>query len=69
MNTIITTGGQITMKAAEKDKPIHTTPKGVWESSTTYKKEHKTQKEHLNEITTDAQGNGYPISNSTQEKE
>lgn len=30
------------MKQAEKDKPVHTTPKGVWEGSTTLKKEHKT---------------------------
>lgn len=56
------------MKQAESDKPVSTTPKGVWEGSTTYKKEHKTKNEHLNEITTDAQGNGYPISSSRQNK-
>lgn len=56
------------MKQSESDKPTHTTPKGVWESSTTYKKEHKTKNEHLNEITTDAQGNGYPSSSSKQDK-
>lgn len=56
------------MKQSESDKPTHTIPKGVWESSTTYKKEHKTKNEHLNEITTDAQGNGYPISSSKQNK-
>ncbi len=56
------------MKQSESEKPTHTTPKGVWESSTTYKKEHKTKNEHLNEITTDAQGNGYPISSSKQNK-
>ncbi len=56
------------MKQAQKDKPIHTTPKGVWESSNTYKKEHKTRNEHLEEITTDAQGNGYPISKTQEEK-
>ncbi len=55
------------MKQAEKDKPIHTAPKGVWEGSTTLKKEHKTKNEHLNEITTDAQGNGYPV-NPGQDK-
>lgn len=48
------------MKQAEKDKPVHTTPKGVWEGSTTLKKEHKTRNEHPREISTDAQGNGYP---------
>ena len=57
----------IFMKQAEKDKPIHTTPKGVWEGSTTLKKEHTAKNEHLEEISTDAQGNGYP-SNSKQDK-
>lgn len=56
------------MKQAKYDKPIHTTPKGVWETSTTLKKEHKPKEEHLNEITTDAQGNGYPINSSKQDK-
>lgn len=55
------------MKQAEKDKPVHTAPKGVWEGSTTLKKEHKTRNEHLEEITTDMQGNGYP-SSSKQDK-
>lgn len=56
------------MKSTEKDKPIHTAPKGVWEASTTLKKEHKTKNEHFEEISTDAQGNGYPVSNSKQDK-
>ena len=56
------------MKQAESDKPVHTLPNGVWESSRPYKKEAKTKDEHLNDITTDAQGNGYPVSNSRQEK-
>lgn len=56
------------MKQAESDKPVHTAPKGMWEASTTYKKEHKTKNEHLNEISTDAQGNGYPVSGSGQDK-
>lgn len=55
------------MKMAEKDKPIHTTPKGVWEGSTTFEKEHTTKEKHLNEISTDNQGNGYPISQKKQE--
>ena len=58
---------EVPMKQAEKDKPIHTAPKGVWEGSTTLKKEHKTKNEHLNEITTDEQGNGYPV-NPSQDK-
>lgn len=56
------------MKATEKEKPVHTAPKGVWEASTTLKKEHKTKFQHLNEITTDAQGNGYPIPENKQNK-
>ena len=56
------------MKAAEKDKPVHTTPKGVWEGSVTLKKEHKTKAEHLNEISTDAQGNGYPVPENKQNR-
>lgn len=56
------------MKQAESDKPVYTIPKGVWESSSPYKKEQKTKKERLNEITTDAQGNGYPVTNSRQDK-
>lgn len=55
------------MKITEKKKPVHTTPKGVWESSTTYQNEHKSKEEHLNEITTDGQGNGYPVSNCNQQ--
>ncbi len=56
------------MKMAEKEKPIPTTPEGVWEGSTTLKKEHKTKVEHLNEVSTDSQGNGYPISQKKQEE-
>lgn len=56
------------MKQAESDKPVHAIPNGVWESSTPHKKKPKTKNEHLNEIATDAQGNGYPVSNSRQGK-
>lgn len=54
------------MKAAEKDKPIYTTPKGAWEGGIINNRETDDKKnpiKHLNEITTDAQGNGYPIEN------
>lgn len=57
------------MKEADKDKPIPTIPKGVWESSRTDQRKRKSKKEHLNEITTDAQGNGYPVSNVSQKEE
>lgn len=55
------------MKATEKDKRIRTAPKGVWESSITNKKENPSQKQHLNDITTDIQGNGYPISHKNRD--
>lgn len=55
------------MKITEKKKPVPTIPKGVWESEHTDKKEIKNKTEQLNEITTDAQGNGYPISNKSEQ--
>lgn len=58
----------IAMKMTEKKKPIHTIPEGVWGSSRTDERKQKTEKERLNDITTDFQGNGYPVSNSTKEK-
>ena len=50
------------MKAADKDKRIHTIPKGAWESGMINDKENRSPKQQLNDITTDIQGNGYPIS-------
>lgn len=43
------------MKQADKDKPIHTIPKGVWEAS----REEISEKPQ-NSISSDIQGNGYP---------
>ena len=45
------------MKNIDKEKPIHTIPKGVWESSRPDK-----EKEQPSTATkyTDHQGNGYP---------
>ena len=53
------------MKATDRHHSIPTTPKGVWEASPDRKPE-KSEAEHLNEITTDAQGNGYPVSNKKE---
>ena len=44
------------MKATEKDKPIHTIPKGVWESSRPDNKKGKNGSPAV-----DLQGNGYPV--------
>lgn len=49
------------MKAAKKDKPIHTIPKGAWESGIISDAKNASPQKHLNDITTDSQGNGYPI--------
>lgn len=44
------------MKKTEKDNPVKTVPKGVWESSRPQKGKDKT----TCSVTTDLQGNGYP---------
>lgn len=49
------------MKEAEKDKPVRTIPNGVWEASRPGKEENKSEAQYVNEKTTDAQGNGYPV--------
>lgn len=43
------------MKQADKDEPIHTIPKGVWEAS-----HEEIAKEPKDSVSTDMQGNGYP---------
>lgn len=53
------------MKAAEKDKPIHTIPKGVWEGGIV--NERKENHKNPNDLTTDSQGNGYPVFQQKQE--
>ena len=55
------------MKATDKDKPIRTAPEGVWEGSIPNKKEKRSKKQRLNDITTDIQGNGYPVSNKNRD--
>ena len=54
------------MKAADKDKSIRTSPKGAWESGI-INAEKKNSKKHPNDITTDSQGNGYPLSQRNQD--
>lgn len=55
------------MKQAEKDKRIRTAPKGAWESGVINEKEHRSKNQHINEITTDIQENGYPVSRKNQD--
>lgn len=54
------------MKATDKKKPIHTIPNGTWESGIINDKENTSLQKHLNDITTDSQGNGYPIYQNNQ---
>lgn len=49
------------MKKAKDDNPINTIPKGVYESGIINKELRKNKNNHKNDISTDAQGNGYPV--------
>lgn len=51
------------MKLTDKKKPIRTIPEGAWESGSYSEGPEISEKKRLNEITTDYQGNGYPLSN------
>ena len=55
------------MKASDKDKSIRTIPKGTCESGITNETKKPSKKQHLNDITTDIQGNGYPILHKNQD--
>lgn len=55
------------MKASDKDKRIRTIPKGAWESGMINNRENRSPKQQLNDITTDIQGNGYPVSRKNQD--
>lgn len=48
------------MKKAEKDNPINTIPKGAYEAGITNRSIRNNDR-NPNEITTDLQGNGYPV--------
>lgn len=56
------------MKAADKDKGIRTIPKGTWEGGVINERKEVSKKQHLNTITTDSQGNGYPILPKNQDE-
>lgn len=50
------------MKMSDKDKPVHTIPKGVWESSRPVPDQNK-----KNNPSTDLQGNGYPTNKQSKQ--
>ena len=57
------------MKATDKNKTIRTAPKGAWESGVINNKvKSRSKKQHLNDITTDSQGNGYPVVGRDQDR-
>ncbi len=55
------------MKPTDKEKHIRTAPEGAWESGIINAKKNCSKKQHLNDITTDIQGNGYPIFQKNQD--
>lgn len=56
------------MKASDKSKRIRTIPKGAWEGGIINEKKNRCEKQHLNDISTDLQGNGYPVSHKNQDR-
>ncbi len=55
------------MKATDKKKRIRTVPKGAWEGGVINEKRKYSGEQHLNDITTDLQGNGYPLIQEDQD--
>ena len=55
------------MKAADKDRPIYTTPEGAWEGGVINERKDRRGHKNPNDITTDFQGNGYPIARVKQD--
>ena len=55
------------MKEAEKDKPIYTTPEGAWEGGVINERKNRIRHQNPNDITTDYQGNGYPVDRVEQD--
>lgn len=53
------------MKITDKDKPVHTVPKGVWESNHPIS-EKKDKTNNVFTTSTDLQGNGYPINKQSK---
>lgn len=58
---------EVIMKTADKNKRIRTAPKGAWESGIINEKKNRSKKQRLNDITTDLQGNGYPVSHENRD--
>ena len=55
------------MNVTDKNKRIRTAPKGAWESGEINEDKGTSQKQHLNDITTDSQGNGYPVTGKNRD--
>lgn len=65
--TIFKKNQEATMKVTDKKKSIATAPKGAWESGIINDREHRFKKQQPNDLTTDSQGNGYPVSKKCQD--
>ncbi len=65
-NSIKNSGGS-SMNVTDKHKRIRTAPKGAWESGEINEDKGTSQKQHLNDITTDSQGNGYPVTGKNRD--
>ncbi len=50
------------MKKAKGDNPTITMPKGAYECGTANQELRKSKNNTLNDLSTDIQGNGYPVS-------
>ncbi len=55
------------MKKAKDDKPTITMPKGAYECGTINQELRKNKNNSLNSLSTDIQGNGYPVSQSEKQ--
>ncbi len=56
------------MQKPRDKETINTIPRGAYEAGTTDREMRTDERGHLNELTTDLQGNGYPVNRSGKEE-
>ena len=56
------------MQKPRDKETINTIPRGAYEAGTTDREMRTDERSHLNELTTDLQGNGYPVNRSGKEE-
>lgn len=57
------------MQKPRDKETINTIPRGAYEAGTTDREMRTDECSHLNELTTDLQGNGYPVNRRRKEEE